>query len=41
VAAIAVAWPCSSEVIDEMFSDDPASTRAAITRDNLACLYDL
>lgn len=34
-------WPCSSDVLDEMFSEYPASTRAAITRDNVARLYDL
>ena len=34
-------WPCSSDVLDEMFSDCPASTRAAITHDNVARLYGL
>ncbi|MDJ0786171.1 MAG: amidohydrolase family protein [Myxococcota bacterium] len=34
-------WPCSADVLDEMFTDCPASTRAAITRDNVARLYRL
>ena len=34
-------WPCSADVLDEMFADYPASTRAAITRDNVARLYGL
>lgn len=34
-------WPCSQQVLDEMFRDCPASTRAAITRDNVARLYKL
>ena len=34
-------WPCSAEVLDEMFEGYPASTRAAITRENVARLYGL
>ena len=34
-------WPCSRQVLDEMFRDCPASTRAAITRENVARLYGL
>ena len=34
-------WPCSSEVLDEMFADHPASTRTAITHDNVARVYGL
>ena len=34
-------WPCSADVLDEMFDAYPPSTRAAITRDNVARLYDL
>ncbi len=34
-------WPCSQEVLDEMFSDCPMSTRTAITRENVARLYKL
>ncbi len=34
-------WPCSADVLDEMFANYPASTRAAITRDNVARLYGL
>lgn len=34
-------WPCSTEVLAEMFADHPPEARAAITRDNVARLYDL
>ncbi len=34
-------WPCSADVLDEMFADYPAETRAAVTRDNVARLYGL
>ena len=34
-------WPCSRAVLDEMFADYPESAKQAITRDNVARLYDL
>ncbi len=34
-------WPCSAEVLDEMFADHPAAAREAITRGNVQRLYKL
>ena len=34
-------WPCSSQVLDEMFDGYPAQTRDRITRTNVARLYSL
>ncbi len=34
-------WPCSADVLDEMFEGLPPASRAAITRDNVARLYGL
>jgi predicted TIM-barrel fold metal-dependent hydrolase len=34
-------WPCSSAVLDEMFSDYPAQTKQKITCDNVKALYGL
>jgi len=34
-------WPCSADVLDEMFADYPAGTRERITRDNVTALYGL
>ena len=34
-------WPCSADVLDEMFEDYPDSAHRAITRDNVARLYGL
>lgn len=34
-------WPCSIDVLTEMFTDHPESARRAITRDNVARLYQL
>ncbi|MDW3218234.1 MAG: amidohydrolase family protein [Acidimicrobiales bacterium] len=34
-------WPCSTEVLDEMFEDYSAETRDKITRTNVANLYSL
>lgn len=34
-------WPCSSQVLDEMFEDYSAETRDKITRTNVANLYSL
>ena len=34
-------WPCSADVLDEMFADYPDRTRRAITRDTVAALYHL
>lgn len=34
-------WPCSTEVLDEMFENYPAETRDKITRTNVANLYSL
>ncbi|MEL6893096.1 MAG: amidohydrolase family protein, partial [Actinomycetota bacterium] len=34
-------WPCSTAVLDEMFTDYPESAKRAITRDNVARLYRL
>ncbi len=34
-------WPCSADVLDEMFDGYPASARAAITRGNVSRLYGL
>jgi predicted TIM-barrel fold metal-dependent hydrolase len=32
-------WPCSADVLDELFSDFEPGLRARITRDNVASLY--
>ncbi len=34
-------WPCSTDVLDEMFADYPAETKHAITRGNVERLYRL
>lgn len=34
-------WPCSEAVLDEMFIDYPAETKAKITRDNVKALYGI
>ncbi len=34
-------WPCSKQVLDEMFEDYSAETRDRITRTNVAELYSL
>lgn len=34
-------WPCSTQVLDEMFENYPAVTRDKITRTNVANLYSL
>jgi len=34
-------WPCSTQVLDEMFEDYSAQTRDKITRTNVATLYSL
>ncbi|MGI9603442.1 MAG: amidohydrolase family protein [Acidimicrobiales bacterium] len=34
-------WPCSSDVLDEMFEDHSDSARQAITHDNVVKLYGL
>ena len=34
-------WPCSTQVLDEMFADYPPETRDKITRTNVAKLYSL
>ena len=34
-------WPCSAQVLDEMFESYPAETRDKITRTNVANLYSL
>ncbi len=34
-------WPCSVDVLDEMFAGYPDETKAAITRDNVRRLYRL
>ena len=34
-------WPCSSDVLDEMFEDYSVETRDKITRTNVANLYGL
>jgi predicted TIM-barrel fold metal-dependent hydrolase len=34
-------WPCSAEVLNEMFADHSGPARRAITRDNVATLYGL
>jgi len=34
-------WPCSVDVLSEMFTDYPAAAQSAITRDNVARLYSL
>ena len=34
-------WPCSSQVLDEMFEGYSAETRDKITRTNVANLYNL
>lgn len=34
-------WPCSTDVLGEMFADYPDGARQAITRDNVTRLYNL
>lgn len=34
-------WPCSREVLDEMFAGYPVGLREKVTRDNVAALYGL
>ena len=34
-------WPCSNEVLDELFDDIDSETRRKITRDNVRHLYGL
>lgn len=34
-------WPCSTDVLDEMFADYPESARRAITRDTVKQLYNM
>ncbi len=34
-------WPCSGEMLDEMFHGYPPELRARVTRDNVASLYGL
>ena len=34
-------WPCSTEVIDEIFEGVPAAERTKITRDNVKALYGI
>ena len=34
-------WPCSTQVLDEMFEDYSAESRDKITRTNVANLYSL
>jgi predicted TIM-barrel fold metal-dependent hydrolase len=34
-------WPCSADVLDEMFEGYPAKARDAITHDTVANLYSL
>ncbi len=34
-------WPCSADVLNEMFAAYPAKTRQAITHDTVAALYNL
>ena len=34
-------WPCSTQVLDEMFEDYEPETRDKITRTNVANLYSL
>ena len=34
-------WPCSNDVLDELFADAPAIDRQKITRDNARALYGL
>lgn len=34
-------WPCSSDVLDEMFAGYPETARRAITRDTVATLYGI
>ena len=34
-------WPCSTQVLDEMFQDISPETRDKVTRTNVANLYDL
>ena len=34
-------WPCSTDVLDEMFADYPESARSAITRDTVKQLYNM
>ena len=34
-------WPCSADVLDEMFADYPDTVRNAITRDTVKELYNL
>ena len=34
-------WPCSTQVLDEMFEDYSPETRDKITRTNVATLYSL
>ncbi|MCZ6618925.1 MAG: amidohydrolase family protein, partial [Gammaproteobacteria bacterium] len=34
-------WPCSTDVLDEIFADVPDEDRAKITRENVQALYGL
>ena len=34
-------WPCSTQVLDEMFADYSPETRDKVTRTNVANLYSL
>ena len=34
-------WPCSNDVLDELFADFPEDERRKITRDNVRRLYGL
>ena len=34
-------WPCSNEVLNELFEGVPGEDRAKITRDNVKALYGI